>query len=227
MKDGTEKLAVNCSTFDMTKYSLGACSESLIINSFFGFAMLYYTKALGLSPENAGLAAFIATFWDAVSDPIMGHISDNTKNKFGKRHPYMFVGGLLMVASFFFIWYVPDFFKSSMTILFWYLVVMNLLLRTAYTIFIVPYTALGFEICQEYEGRAKLQGIRNGLNMAANLFGCGMAWTLFFGHNTESVRATNVAQNYVNMGTTFTVVSAVFLLLMLYFTMKYVACIFI
>ena len=63
--------AQSCSTPEMVKYSLGACTESLILNSFFGFAMLYYTKALGLSPEYAGWAAFVATIWDAgyVSGP--------------------------------------------------------------------------------------------------------------------------------------------------------------
>ena len=177
----------------MTKYSLGACTESLVLNSFFGFSMLYYTKALGLSPELAGIATFIATFWDAITDPVMGHISDNTRNRFGKRHPYMFFGGIFMVTVFFFIWYVPAPFKSNLTLLFWYLVALNLLLRTSYTIFVVPYTALGFEICEDYAGRSKLQGIRNGLNMAANLFGPAMAWMIFFKNNSNNLKDTQVA----------------------------------
>lgn len=224
--------ATHCSTSEMVKYSLGACTESLILNSFFGFSMLYYTKALGLSPELAGIATFIATFWDAITDPIMGHISDNTKSRFGKRHLYMQVGGITMIASFFFIWYVPDFFKteqiigsvtiSAMTMLFGYLVTMNLLLRTTYTVFVVPYTALGFEICDDYNGRSEIQGIRNGLNMAANLLGPAMAWAIFFKNNSGDIKDTQVAQNYINMGAVFTVASFVFLALMLYFTAKYI-----
>ena len=105
--------SVNLPTTDMVKYSLGACTESLVLNSFFGFSMLYYTKALGLDPKMAGIATFIATLWDAVSDPIMGHISDNTQSRFGKRHLYMLLGGAGMIASFYFIWYVPDFFKTT------------------------------------------------------------------------------------------------------------------
>jgi len=221
-KKQTDNNSVTCSTLEMVKYSLGACTESLVLNSFFGFSMLYYTKALGLSAALAGIATAIATLWDAVTDPVMGHISDNTKNRFGKRHPYILVGGVLMVTSFFFIWYVPAPFKSNLTILFWYLVVLNLLLRTAYTIFVVPFTALGFEVCQDYNGRAKLQGIRNGMNMAANLLGPAMAWAIFFpNNNTGDIKDTQIAQNYINMGTVFTVASAVFLFLMLYFTAKY------
>ncbi len=189
--------------------------------------MLYYTKALGLAPEIAGIATFVAAFWDAVSDPIMGHISDNTKSRFGKRYPYIVIGGVLMVVSFFFFWYVPAFFKtelvigstniSAMTMLFFYLVLMNLILRTAYTIFIVPFTALGFEICTDYDGRSKLQGIRFALNMAANLCGPAMAWYIFFPNNIEGqTQDTQIAQNYIDMGTLFTICSFVFLLLMLF-----------
>ena len=223
---------LDCSTPDMVKYSLGACTESLVINSFFGFSMLYYTKALGLAPEMAGIASFIAVLWDAISDPIMGHISDNTKSRFGKRYPYILLGGITMIVSFFFIWYVPDFFKtelaigsfniSTTTMLFSYLVMMNLILRTAYTVFVVPYTALGFEICNEYTGRSKIQGIRNGLNMAANLLGPAMAWAVFFKNNSGDIKDTQVAQNYINMGAVFAVASVVFLALMLYFTAKYI-----
>ncbi|MHC4636283.1 MAG: MFS transporter [Planctomycetota bacterium] len=222
---------LSCSTFSMVKYGLGQCVDSLVLNSFFGYSMLYYTKALGLAPEMAGIATFIATLWDAISDPIMGHISDNTKSRFGKRHPYMLFGGIAMIASFFFIWYVPDFFKtdlaigsiniSAMTLLFGYLVAMNLILRTSYTVFIVPYTALGFEICDDYHGRSKLQGIGRGLNMAANLLGPALAWSIFFNNNDGDIKATQIARNYINMGTVFTVASFILLFLMLYFTAKY------
>jgi len=222
MRMKNELDTTSCSKSDMIKYSLGGCTESLILNSFFGFSMLYYTKALGLGPELAGIATFIATLWDAVSDPIMGHISDNTKSRFGKRHSYMLFGGLAMVAVFFFIWYVPDFFKSDMTRLFWYLVVMNLLLRTAYTVFVVPYTALGFEICSDYADRSDIQGKRNALNMAANLCGPAMAWFIFFPNNTPGeIQDTQIAKNYINMGAVFAVAALVFLILMLMFTAKY------
>lgn len=191
------------------------------MNSIFGFAMLYYTRALGLPPAYAGWAGLAATIFDAVSDPIMGHISDNTRSRFGKRHPYMFFGGGLMVVSFFFVWYVPELFQQTVVTLFWYLVVMNLLLRGAFTIFIVPYTALSFEICQDYAGRSKIQGIRSAMNMAANLLGPAMAHTVFFGRDTETMRAANIAQNYVNMGIVFAAVAGVLIILTLIFTAKY------
>lgn len=223
MKDKqSADIRTKCTTFDMTKYALGACAESLILNSFFGFSMLYYTKSLGLSPSLAGIATFIATWWDGITDPIMGHISDNTKSRFGKRYPYILTGGVLMVFCYFFIWYIPAPFKTNFTVLFWYLVVLNLLLRTTYTVFSVPYSALGFEICNDYNGRSKLQGIKSGLNMAANFAGPAMAWMLFFPNNEGGIKDTQIAQNYINMGTIFTVFAFIFLLLMLCFNVKYI-----
>jgi GPH family glycoside/pentoside/hexuronide:cation symporter len=99
---------------------------------------------------------------------------------------------------------------------------MNLLLRTLFTIFVVPYTALSFEMCSDYDDRSKIQGVRTAMNMAANLLGPAMAHKLFFGDDSGAVRANNIPQNYVDMGMVFTVTSTVFVVLMLLFTRKYV-----
>lgn len=69
----------------MWNYASGEIANSLISNTIFGFAMLFYTDALGLSPMLAGIAMSVAIFWDAITDPLMGHISDNTKSRFGRR----------------------------------------------------------------------------------------------------------------------------------------------
>ncbi len=217
MKDKHKK----CSIVDMITYSTGEAANSLILNSIFAFAMLYYTEALGLKYSLAGLALSVAIFWDAITDPIMGHISDHTRSRFGRRHPYILIGGIMMVLTYFFLWKVPPIFTANNLVLFWYLVVMNLILRTAYTAFIIPYTALGFEMCTEYEGRSTLQGIRMGTNMLANLLGPAMAWAIFF-NNNEVERATKVPENYISMGFSFMVVSIFLILLVTFWTAKYI-----
>jgi GPH family glycoside/pentoside/hexuronide:cation symporter len=205
----------------MIGYSVGECASSLIMNSLFGYAMLYYTDALGLHHANAGIAMAVAVFWDAITDPLMGHISDNTKSKFGRRHPYMLLGALATVATYVFLWYVPSVFTSNMEMLFWYLVGINLLQRTAITVFYVPYIALGFEICTDYRGRVTLQGIRSAMNMLANVIGPGLSWVIFFSNN-EGVRATSVAGNYLSMGLSFAAVSLACMLAVLLLTRKYI-----
>jgi glycoside/pentoside/hexuronide:cation symporter, GPH family len=231
MEESKELNPRGCSTFEMTTYSLGSCTESLVLNTIGGFAILYYTKSLGISAAWAGVAMSASSLWDGIVDPIIGHISDNTRSRFGKRFPYMLLGGILMVLCFFFLWYVPASFKTdwvigsikipAMSILIGYLIIMNLLLRTTYAVFVIPYTALGFEICQDYSGRSKLQGIRMALSMAANLLGPAMAWVIWF-PDKGKIKDTQIAQNYINMGMVFTIASFVFLLLMLAFMAKYI-----
>ncbi len=215
------KTTRSCKTLDMITYSFGECSNSLVMNSLNGFAMLYYTDALNLKHSLAGLGLFLAIFWDAVTDPIMGHITDNTRSRYGKRHPYLLAGGILMVVSFYFLWYVPEYFVSQNQRLFWYLVIMNMIMRTGFTIFTVPYTALGFEICTDYYGRTKLQGIRNAMNMAANFAGPALAWRIFFNNNLGT-RAITVPGNYLRMGTVFSIAAAFFIVAVFFFTLKYI-----
>jgi GPH family glycoside/pentoside/hexuronide:cation symporter len=204
----------------MCVYSLGECANSLVMNGIFGFAMLCYTKALGLDPGLAGIAMSVSVFWEALSEPVMGHISDNTRSRWGRRHLYMFAGGLLMALCSYLIWAVPDSFRHSQAAIFWYLVCINLLLRTRITMFFIPYMALGFEICTDYQGRSKIQGIRSVFNMAANFLGPAMAWSLFF-QNKNGVQATTVADNYVRMGGTFAVATAALVLIVVAATFRW------
>lgn len=205
----------------MVGYSIGECGNSLVMNSLFGFAMMYYTDALGLPHAQAGLAMAVAVFWDAITDPMMGHISDNTRGRFGRRHPYLLLGGIATILTYIFLWHVPAAFTANTHVLFWYLVVINLLQRTAVTIFYVPYVALGFEICTDYNERVTLQGIRSAINMLSNLLGPGLAWAIFFANN-EGVRATSVPGNYISMGVGFSVVSLIAFLLVVIVTRRHI-----
>jgi len=209
-----------CSTGSMLTYSLGECANSLVMNGIFGFAMLFYTKSLGLDPTWAGLAMSLSVFWEAVTEPVMGHISDNTRSSWGRRHPYMLLGGLLMALCSYLIWTVPGFCRGSQMGIFWYLVAMNLLLRTGLTMFFIPYMALGFEMCTDYQGRSRLQGIRQIFNMAANFAGPAMAWVFFFGGKGNE-QATTIEANYHHMGATFAIATAVFVVLVCVFTFRW------
>jgi GPH family glycoside/pentoside/hexuronide:cation symporter len=212
--------AKTCSTGSMFTYSLGECANSLVMNGIFGFAMLFYTKSLGLDPTWAGLAMSLSVFWEAITEPVMGHISDNTRSSWGRRHPYMLVGGLLMALCSYLIWTVPGFCRGSQMGIFWYLVGMNLLLRTGLTMFFIPYMALGFEMCGDYQGRSRLQGIRQIFNMAANFAGPAMAWVFFFG-GKGNTQATTIEANYHLMGGTFAAATASFVILVCFFTFRW------
>lgn len=210
----------------MVGYGLGECANSLIMNGFFGFAMLYYTEALNLSPVLAGIAMSVSVFWEAVTEPVVGHYSDRTRSRWGPRHSWMFLGGLLMALCFYFIWAVPASIRDQATPLFWYLVVMNLLLRTGLTMFFIPYLALGFEMVGDYQGRSNLQAIRQVLSMAANFAGPALAWSIFYrdtvGADGEKIIGTTVPQNFINMGAAFSLATVVFVLVVLWLTRQWI-----
>ncbi len=201
-----------CSLFGMLIYGSGECASSLVMNSIFAFAMLYYTKALGLDPSWAGIAMSVSVLWEAITEPVIGHLSDNTRSRWGRRHPYMVFGGLIMTACSYLIWAVPVAVQAGQLAMFWYLVVVNLILRTGLSLFCIPYMALGFEMCTDYQGRSRLQSIRQILNMAANLAGPALAWSLFF-QDRGGLRGTTVAANYLRMGTVFSLATAFFVAL--------------
>jgi GPH family glycoside/pentoside/hexuronide:cation symporter len=173
------------------------------VNGISAFALLFYVQVLGLSGRLAGMALSITMLWDAVTDPVMGHITDNTRSRFGRRHPYILGGGIFLAIAFFFLWSVPGIFKGAQAI-FWYLLGMNLVVKTASTVFGVPYTALGFEICTDYEERAKLQSVRYIFNMTMNLVFNAGGWLLFFGDRRgalgRTIDGTTLEANYRRMG---------------------------
>ena len=190
-------------------YAVGEGATSLTMNGISAFAMLYYTQALGLPFSQAGMAFAVASVWDAIVDPAIGHLSDNTHTRWGRRQPYILVGGILLAVTFYFLWAVPGA-VSRHGLLFPYVIVMNLLCRTAYAIFAVPYVALGYEVCTDYHQRSQLQGARTALNMLVNLCGPALGWSLFFPDKPGGPEATSVVSNFLHMGSAFALATVVF-----------------
>ncbi len=188
-------------TRDIIGYSLGEGASSLTFNGISAFFMLYYTQALGLPYAEAAMAIAVSSLWDAIVDPLVGHLSDNTQSRWGRRQPYIMVGGLLMAVCFYYLWAVPSFVQRD-GLLFFYAVFINFIYRTAYAVFYVPYVALGFEVCPGYHERSKLQATRMVLGMATNLF-VALGWSLFFPDRPGGREATSVPANFLHMGTIF------------------------
>jgi Na+/melibiose symporter-like transporter len=204
----------------MLAYATGDGVTSLVLNSM-GFVMLYYTEALGVDYRLAGLIISTSVFWSAAVEPVMGHVTDNTRSRYGRRHPYMLLGGLATVLCFLAIWIIPSGLRTS-PLLFWYLIVIHLLLRTAITVFAIPHAALGFEVCTDYAQRTTLQGLRVGFNMLVNLAGPAMAWTIFLGGrlNADSIR---VAANYVQMGAVFSIAALGLVVVVVFTTRRFMS----
>lgn len=134
-------------------YSLISCTVATYI-------MTYGTMAIGISGTLMGLAIAIGTIFDAISDPIVGYISDNfSSKKFGKRHLFMLVGLIGIMISSFAIWYVPTNW-SQIGMFFWFMIWL-ILLRTFNTFYFTPVGAFSVEVSNDYNERTTIQTIRS------------------------------------------------------------------
>jgi glycoside/pentoside/hexuronide:cation symporter, GPH family len=119
------------------------------------FLLLYYNQALGLEAWLAGLALAIALFFDAITDPLIGVISDRWRSPRGRRHPFLYASVFPLALTYVAVWYPPAG-SDNQYALFAYLLVACMALRLALTLFDVPANALVPELTQDYEERTKL-----------------------------------------------------------------------
>lgn len=156
-------------------WALGSISDVYMNNALNYLAFPIYNMGLSVDPRILGWALGLPRIWDALSDPLMGNISDNTRSRFGRRRPYIFVGAVLCAIMFALIWSPPT--GWSPTALGWYFMLMVFLYYTAYTIFMVPWGALGLELTSDYNERTRVQAYRTVFQAIGGL-GLGTMWVL-------------------------------------------------
>lgn len=138
--------------------------------------------SLGLSAFWLGVILIIPRLWDAVSDPIIGHMSDNTRTRWGRRRPFLLVGGVLVAFFFVTMWWIPkgewvrELFPTEagfQAFQLVYILVSLLLFFTACTIFEIPHGALGMEMTQDGHERTRLFSAKS---FVGNLFAMSTPW---------------------------------------------------
>ena len=121
--------------------------------------MFYGTSVLGIKGTLVGLCVAFSAFWDGLSDPIVGYLSDITKSKvWGRRLGYLFFGTIGMVACNILLWSVPNSFGEVGK--FFWLFISLIGVETANTCFATPYVALGIDIAPGYNEQSTLQGYK-------------------------------------------------------------------
>lgn len=164
-------------------YAVGTAAEAIIGVAFNFFNFFFYTNIMGVSGTLAGLAITIALFFDAVSDPFVGAISDRWRSRLGRRHPFMFVAPLPVMVCLFLIYSPPQSLESFG--LFLWLTVLTIIMRTSITLFNVPHLALGAELSADFSERSRVMSVTT-LYGAVAAFGFGfLAYTFFFTASPE------------------------------------------
>ncbi|HOT73840.1 MAG TPA: MFS transporter [Anaerohalosphaeraceae bacterium] len=114
---------------------------------------------LQVDPRWVGLLAAIPRVFDAVTDPIMGYISDNTRSRWGRRRPYIFAGAIAAGVIFALMWQLPE--GRSQAFYFWVFLTASLLFFGAYTVYATPFVAFGYEMTADYHERTRLHTFAN------------------------------------------------------------------
>lgn len=140
-------------------YGIGAIPYGVKGNGFSYFLLLFYSQALGVDAAQVGLAIFITFLCDALSDPVIGYLSDNTRTRWGRRHPFMYAAALPIAVSYWFLWNPPE--GASNEQLFWYLLILAITVRTLITLYEIPSSALVAEFTTDYDERTEFLSLRN------------------------------------------------------------------
>lgn len=104
-----------------------------------------------------GVVSLVPRLFDAITDPIMGFISDNTKSKWGRRKQYVLLGAVIMGISFIIMWQLYK--DNTVDYNFTYFLLWSLVFYVGLTIFSVPYVAMGYEMSNDFHERTNIMAV--------------------------------------------------------------------
>jgi len=122
-----------------------------------GIFIIVLIQDLGFAAIMWGILQFAPRLFDAITDPLMGFISDNTKSKWGRRRQYVLIGGILMGISYIAMWQIYA--ENDLTYNFIYFLLWSLVFYLGLTIFSVPYVAMGYEMSDDFHERTQIMAI--------------------------------------------------------------------
>jgi glycoside/pentoside/hexuronide:cation symporter, GPH family len=154
-------------------YGAGALANNLQAAAVGGM-IIVLNLGLGLNPAVVGLLGAIPRVVDALTDPLMGFISDNTRSRWGRRRPYIFLGALASGVIYALLWQLPA--GRSETFYFWFFLLGSIVFYLAYTVFATPWVALGYELTPDYHERTRLMGVQNFIGQLAYLLAPWFLW---------------------------------------------------
>ncbi len=152
----------------------------VIINTFFA---VFLTKALGMPTALAGTIPLVGKIWDAITDPMMGNITDRTRSKFGAKRFYILIGGIVSSLTFILMWLtIPT---DSVFFLYIFYLFMYCLFSTGFTILMVPYNGLLPDMIDDYATRSRFSSVRMIWSTLGSMV-CGLVPTFLIKDNLDT-----------------------------------------
>lgn len=164
-------------------YGVGSAAETIISVAFNAFNFFFYTNIMGVPGTLAGLAITIALFVDAITDPLIGTMSDRWRSRWGRRHPFMFCAPIPVMVCLFLIYTPPESFESFG--LFLWLTTLTVIMRATMTLYHVPHLALGAELSADFTERTRVMGMNTLLGAVGGFGTAFIAYSYFFSATAE------------------------------------------
>lgn len=139
-------------------YGFGSVAFGVKSNGFDYFFLIFYSQVMGVSAYLVSLALMIALIVDALSDPLIGYLSDNTRSRWGRRHPFMYAAALPASVAYYYVWNPPAGLEGDA--LFPYIVTLAILVRTLITVYEIPSSSLVAEMSDDYDERTSMLSYR-------------------------------------------------------------------
>jgi len=191
-------------------YSTGYFGYGFVTQMMTTYLVFYATVVLNIPGGLIGLIIAISILWDAVSDPLMGYISDMTVSKFGRRHVYIIIGTIGIAITNLMLWNVRI--DISMEYKFIWILLAVLLIKTFVTIFVTPYSALGAELSNDYDERTIIQGTKTVFYLSSFVIVTAVCMFIYFRPtdmyplgqlNPSAYRKISILSSLLMLGTGF------------------------
>ena len=142
-------------------WGMGGFTDHIIIYGTVSLVSVIYVNGLHFSAAMVGLAVALPRIFDAISDPIIGYLSDNTRTRWGRRRPWMLAGLMISAALTMLVWHPPVAAGPNgdewiWPVFFYLSIMISLLYAVGYTTFNVPHIAMGYEMTSDYNERTHL-----------------------------------------------------------------------
>ena len=164
------------------------------------FLPYFFTDVLGLPSILAGVTILIGNFWDAITDPYAGYISDKTHSRFGRRRPFFLYMALPIGLTFILLFAIPAGMTTAWTFILSTLAYLAFMTTT--TFYLVPYLAYGMEIERSYDGRTSITAWRMLFSIGFGLIGAVVPKMIWESASTPS-------QGFLTMALIFAVPIAI------------------